>query len=252
MRPTTKFVPVLLAVGILGAARAQSSGDDAAAEAYRRGDLAAARAQWTAALDDASLARPERARIAYDLGNVAYREKKLLEAIGWYTAALRLAPRDADAWANLEQARAEAHLEPADRGDLSATFARLASSFDPGESRWIALGGIALLAAGLGFEALRGGRAGRALAIAGCAAAAIGTVPWIVSSARERADAWIVIEEGKALVRSEPRADAAAIGELAAGSDVERTDELPRWVKLRTASGVEGWVPRESVFELRR
>jgi SH3-like domain-containing protein len=53
-------------------------------------------------------------------------------------------------------------------------------------------------------------------------------------------------------VFSEPREKANVVAELPAGSETQRVDELPDWVKVRTDSGTEGWVKQGSVFALRR
>jgi hypothetical protein len=194
----------------------------------------------------------ERARLCYDLGNVAYREGRVLEAVGWYTASLRLRPRDDDAWANLEHVRAEAHLPPADRGDLTATLARVLGSLTPAEAEWLALGGSALwLALALG-EAFRGSRASRRLAWLGAALAIAACAPWVWGLARGGGDPLLVVRAEPAPVHSEPREGAAAIAEAASGSEVERLDELPGWTKVRLEGGTEGWVDGEAVFALRR
>jgi hypothetical protein len=229
--------------------------DDAAAiTAYRAGDLAAARAEWLALLDDPAAAPrgPERGRILYDLGNVAYKSGKTLEAVGWYTAALQFRPRDSDTWANLEEARSRARLEPKDRGDLSGTMRRVLCSFTREESRWIAALGFVVLAGALTFEALRGGRLARWTAIGAACLAVLCCAPWIDGALRARRDALMVIEPDKAAVWSEPREKAAVVAELSGGDEVEKVDELPDWTKVRTAAGVEGWMKPGSVFALRR
>jgi hypothetical protein len=242
---------VLLA---LSTATVAHAGDEAAIAAYRAGDLGAARAEWLAVLDDPTAAPngPERGRILYDLGNVAFRTGKTLEAVGWYTAALQYRPRDGDTWANLEEARSRARLEPADRGDLSGTLHRILRSFTREESRWIAALGLVLLAAALAFEALRGGRAGRWMAIGASCVALLSCAPWVDSVLRARHDPVMVVEAEKATAWSEPREKAAVVAELAGGDEVERVDLLPDWTKVRTSSGVEGWMKTGSVFPLRR
>jgi len=136
---------LLLASLLLGClpqdASAYRTLDRAAIEAYRRQDFASARQCWQNCLSDAELqrSRAEKGRVLYDLGNVAYREGQLYEAVGWYSAALEERPRDADTWHNLEQARSDAHLEPADRGDLYSSLERLATSLTLEEARALAL-----------------------------------------------------------------------------------------------------------------
>ena len=62
----------------------------------------------------------------------------------------------------------------------------------------------------------------------------------------------LLVEEGKALVRSEPRADAAVVADVPAGSEVEIVDGLPGWTKIRLADGGSGWVAASAVFDLSR
>jgi hypothetical protein len=228
--------------------------DDAAIAAYRQGDLGTARAEWLAVLDDPNGAPrgPERGRILYDLGNVAFRAGKTLEAVGWYTAALEYRPRDRDTWANLEEARSRARLEPADRGDLSGTLHRILRSFTPAESRWIALLGLVACAAALWFEAVRGGRLGRWLALSGCCVALLASAPWIDHALRARGDPLLVVEPDKAAVYSEPRDKAAVVAEISGGALAERVDVLPDWTKVRTDAGTEGWMRSGSLFALHR
>ncbi len=245
-------ITTMVAQDAAATSSAQAS-DDAAVSAYRQGDLAGARAEWLALLDDENAPQgPERGRILYDLGNVAFRSGKMLEAVGWYTAALKYRPRDGDTWANLEEARGKAHLEPADRGDLSSTLRRVVRAFTLGESRWIALFGLAACAAALAFEALRGGRLGRWIAIVGVGVAIVACVPWVDAAMRARTDSLLVVEGDRASVFSEPRDKANVVAEAPAGSEMVRVDELPDWVKVRTDSGTEGWVKQTSVFALKR
>jgi tetratricopeptide (TPR) repeat protein len=243
--------------------------DQAAIDAYRRGDLDSARSLWISELDlgrdtgtDApegtgpgssrALSSAERARVLYNLGNVAFRQKRNLEAVGWYSAALRLAPRDPDIWWNLEHARGEAKLEPADRGDLSATLRRLVSSLTLAESEWLVLGCLALWAAALAFEALRGGLTARRLALGGAVLVLAALGPWIFSLERSSRHPLLAIQEGQLDVHSEPRASAPVIAQVAAGDELEARDALPEWMKVEVGNGVEGWARKSSLFALNR
>jgi tetratricopeptide (TPR) repeat protein len=228
--------------------------DRAAVEAYRAGELDSARNQWLALLEEHQppLAGDERARVLYDLGNVAARQDEWLEAVGWYTASLRLRPRDADAWANLEHARTQAGLDPADRGDLVDTLRRLMTALTPAERQWLALLALAPLALALAGEALRGSALWRRLAWAGLLLAALGAAPWIYGRATAGGDPVLVIAESGAPLRSEPRGDAAAIERAEVGAELERVDELPGWVRLELPDGTRGWTRAAAVFPLRR
>ena len=238
---------------------APSTQGEAAVDAYRRGDFETAKSLWIAALEDPEAGRPplpsaERARLLYDVGNAAYRKGDVLEAVGWYTASLRLRPRDADTWKNLEHARATAKLEPADRGDLAATVRRLVGSLTRAESEWLAIGAVLLWAGVLAAEALRGGRVLRRLAFAGALTTAIALVPLADHALRDRKDIVLVLDpaERGAEIRSEPRPDATVIGTVASGEEVVREDELPGWVKVAPSGGTSGWIPEKSAFALAR
>lgn len=223
--------------------------DQDAVRAYREGDYATATSLWKQALEAVELPG-ERARIAYDLGNAAFREGQMLEAVGWYTASIRLAPRDADAWSNLELARTEAGLEPADRGDLASTTSRLLSSMTPAEAEWIVLGALALLALCLSFEALRGGALWRRTSLAAAVVVALALGPWLWSLQHSKRQPVMIVASDGAAARSEPRGDAKQIERIAVGTEVERLDRLPGWVKVRTTEGNEAWVRERAVFEL--
>jgi tetratricopeptide (TPR) repeat protein len=246
--------PVLASVSFGGRA-AGPEGAPAAFErgvsAYRAGDYAAAEVYFREALDS-PLPPGERARVLYDLGNVAFRLERVTESVGWYEAARRLAPRDADVWENLELARRKAGFEPADRGDLNATLERLARLPTAGESEAIAWAGLGLVALCLLGEALRGGAAWRRAAAVVAVAAGVAAAPWVLHVRARGSDVVLVIAADGAPLRSEPRAELAPIGRVEAGSEVERVDELPGWVCVASAGGRRAWVEEASVFALRR
>lgn len=259
LRTVALAVALLVAPSfVIGAAIARMpdrASDEAAAEAaYRQGDWQGARNLWLSALesDGGPISPPERARILHNLGNAAFRAGQTLEAVGWYTAALRLRPRDADTWQNLEHARSAGKLEPADRGDLSATARRLFSSLTLAESEWLVLAVTLAWASILAIEALRGGRLWRRLALVGVLAVGASLVPWGFSLAREQGDPLLAIQPDKVSVRSEPRADAAVIAEVMPGDELERVDSLPDWTKVELGSGLVGWVESRAVFALDR
>jgi tetratricopeptide (TPR) repeat protein len=198
------------------------------------------------------LSPADRARTLYNLGNVAYRQKRVLESVGWYTAALRLSPRDPDIWWNLEHARSEAKLEPADRGDLSATLRRLVSSLTLSESERLVLAALAAWAVVLGVEALRGGRTWRRLSLAGALCVLLSLAPWIFNLSRAAHHPVLAIQEGKLEVRSEPRQAAPVIADVSAGDELERLDALPDWTKVELTNGAQGWARKSSLFVLDR
>ncbi len=219
-----------------------------AVDAYRAGDYAAAREGFLASMRQGYT---DLAAIQRNLGNVAFREGKPLEAAGWFTAAVQGAPRDPDAWFNLEFARRQAGLPPADRGDLRDTAVRLATMLRLDEAEAVVLALLALLAVCLAWEALRGGVAAKAAAWSVSALLALALVPYATQLARRSDDPCFVIQpEGAALV-SEPRESAALIGRLAPASMPDYVDEVPRWVRVRAGDGSVGWLRADSVLQLR-
>ncbi|MFT7677541.1 MAG: tetratricopeptide (TPR) repeat protein [Planctomycetota bacterium] len=219
-------------------------------ERYRAGDYASAATLWEEALEQTAPG-PERGRMAYNLGNTAYRRGHKLEAVGWYTAALRYLPRDGDLFANLELARAEADLAPADGGGLTDMLRRLMGKFTEAESRWLALLGVLLLALALAGEALRGGPNWRMAVYVGLVGIPLCFAPW-VRHALETPQAFLVVRSGGVGGRSEPRPDAKRLARLEAGSVVQVFDELPRWRRAILEDGREVWVEEDALFELHR
>jgi tetratricopeptide (TPR) repeat protein len=219
-----------------------------AVEAYRAGDWTTARSLWLELLS-APESGLDRATLLYDLGNVAWREGRPLEAAAWYTACIRLSPRHADAWTNLELARSEAGLPPADRGDLSATLRRLLTALTPAESEWLVVGCLALLAAALSLEALRGGPVPRRLALASALLLLLGSAPWVWRRSHSGADPVFVVAADGAALRSQPDGGSAVVGRLPPGSEAERIDALPGWIRLE-ADGSRGWVEGSAVVPL--
>ena len=69
-------------------------------DAYRHGEYAEAETLWRETLEE-ELAHGARARLYYNLGNAAWRQDHPMEAVGWYSACLRISPRDSDTWRNL-------------------------------------------------------------------------------------------------------------------------------------------------------
>lgn len=232
-------------------ASAQGQAFDAGVEAYRGGDYAAASELWTEALA-APLAPAERARVCYDLGNAVWRAGRRGEALGWYSAALRAAPRHADARANLEFAREELGLSPADEGSLATAMHRAAGSLSRGEAAAGVLAASLLLCAALVVEALRGGRLWRGVAVASAVLALTAAVPWVHAEAAAGGDPYLAIGTPSVSLRAEPRAELPVIATVEAAGVVERIDALGSWLRVETAAGERGWAPAEELFRLER
>lgn len=217
--------------------------------AYRDGDYETAAnlwmQLWSEGADGVDLAA-----LCYDLGNVTYRLDRPLEAAGWYAAAVRLAPRNADLWANLELARERARLDPADRGDLLATGRRLLEALTLAEAEWLVLLMALALALALVLDAVVGGSAARRAVWVVATLLALSLLPWGWRLATEGEDPHFVIAAGGLPVRSEPRASSAEIGRLEAGETVEAGDGIPGWLRVRSDAGLDGWVAEASLLRL--
>lgn len=230
--------------------RAQGTFEEGA-EAYRRADYARAEEVWRGLLER-DLDPLDRARVYYDLGNAAWRLEKPHEAIACYTAAVRLDPRHADAWRNLEFARAKTGLPPADAGDLRATLRLALASLRPGERRGLLFGALVLWTLLLVAEIRTGGRLLRRALVAGGALVLLAAVPLAWERLVPRpADPMLVVDGGNVALRAEPLDSRPTIGELEALEEVERIDALPGWVRVRRSDGQRGWVRAGALFPLR-
>jgi len=234
-------------------ARSAAPSEDAALEQgsvlYRLGDFDGARATWREAYTAATSAA-ERARLAYNLGNAAYRHEAPLEAVAWYTQCLQHAPRHDAARKNLALARAEAGLPPSDVGSLGGALVRAVGVFTAAEATWVALLSVVLFAAALVFEALRGGAGARLVVVLGALALLVAFGPLLVRAARPVGERAVIIVDKDLAGLSEPRSEAKRLGTLAPGAVVSITDRYLDWIRVRGEEG-EFWVPDEALFALR-
>jgi len=226
------------------------AGFDRGVAAYRRGDYAEAEAIWGETLLEQH-SEETRARLYYNLGNAAWRQDEAMKAVGWYSACLRIFPRHADAWHNLELVRAEAGLDPADRGDLRSTTRRALLSLRPEEARLLALLALAGLALLLALEAFVGGELLRWLSLLGALGALVLCLPFLYRLGSGEQDPMLVVRAPSVSMRSEPATSRTPIGELDVGEEVERVDSLPGWIRVTRDDGTRGWVQEEALFPLR-
>ena len=229
----------------------ESAVDDAAVEAFRAGQHEVALGLWNEALQAPELGVRERSRLLYNAGNAAARGDRWMVAVAYYTEALKGAPRDADLWSNLEYARREAGLEPADRGDLAATCWRLLTAWTEAEARWMLLFGISLFILGLSYEALRGGRAGRTAVWSTLFLVLLSSAPLIrLELDDHQEEVVIVVQKRGAALRSEPRSSAKVLEKSPTGTSLAVIDRLGDWVGVSTSDGQKGWILAEGVFSL--
>ncbi len=243
---------LLALVPLLGAAPAQDALPfDEASALYRAGEWASAETLWLEALalqpgDD------ERARLCGNLAAAAARQGDPHRAVAWYTAALRLRPRDGALLRDLELVRAQAGLDPYDDGSLSAALASWARDWTSDEARWLAAAALLALGLGAAIEAARGGRNGRTALAAAHLLQPILLAPWTAQALRAERGPWMVIQSGGVLARAEPRQDASRQAHFAAGDRLEVLDSWPEWLMVEGPEGVGVWVPETAVFALDR
>lgn len=212
---------------------------DAARTAYDEGRFADAVALY----DSLLAAYPRSPEIHFNRGNALARLGRIGEAAAAYERALLLAPRDADARANVKFLRSGAGL-PQPRESLVERIVGVVSA-----SEWRALAisawwiGAALLVVGL--LVTRAPRAVRAIGlvlIVVALIAAAGWGYWITRNARPIA---FVVEPGvKALFAPIP--SATPHFDAPDGLAVRVLETSGEWVHVRDAAR-EGWIPRRAV-----
>lgn len=231
----------------------------AGVSAYRAGDHGEARRIWSDLLASDPPTLPpghgqpldfDVSRLLYNLGNASLRCGQPLEALGAYSAALRLRPRDPDVLANLVRARAAAGLPEAPAPRLAQQLTDRLSWSTPAERRWLALFGLMPVAVALLFEALAGGRqARRALVL--CLLLAIGAAaPLGYELLGPTPPQALVVVPGGAPLFSEPRLDARQVGLAPAGEALRELDRLPGWRRIEDSSGLAAWTPADGLFRL--
>ncbi len=217
--------------------------------AYERGDFAAARAQYEAALTESG----SRPAVWFNLGNACFRQGELGRAILYWQRAARLAPRDREVRANLEYAgelcadRIEAPPKP--------FWARIIGSLQGlltvGETwvlclvaYWLA-GGALVVGVKTGSERWRGAliRAATALAVVSLIASL--SLAAKVYDETQRPAAVIVAREAD--VRSAPGSSFPITFTLHEGTVVRLGRRRGLWRHVAVANGLEGWVRSDTV-----
>ena len=234
---------------------------DEGVEAWRAGAYEIAQGRWLAALEESRMSAADlrgrerildRHALLHNLGNAAFRLERPLEAVGWYLAALRHAPRDRETRANLALARSAAQIDGELDDDFGESVGEGLDLITAAEARWLALLALTPLLITLLGEAVRGGRAWRAAVALSVLTAIAGAVPLAHHTFASADDPVMVVSKGSTTIRSEPLDDRPAIGEVSAGEVAQRIDELPDWVRIERRDGTRGWLAREAVFPLDR
>lgn len=231
----------------------------AGVSAYRAGDYGEARRLWSDLLASApKMPSPghgqplhfDVGRLLYNLGNACLRCGQPLEALGAYSAALRLAPRDAALRANLARARAAAGLAEPPAPRLVQQLSGWLDWPTPAERRWMALLGLLPLALALLYEALAGGRGARRALAACLLLAAAAAAPLAHELLGPSAPEVLVVSPGGAPLYSEPRLEARQVGQAAAGETLRELDALPGWRRVVGPGGPAAWTPAGGLFHL--
>lgn len=227
-----------------------------AVEFWRAGEHARAGAIWKALEIDAGPAREpgrdegpvfSRAALFHALGNAEFRAERPLRAAGYYLRALEHSPRDLGLRRNLALARSAADV---DLEDDRSTLERFAGIANPSEARWLALLGLIPLAIGGLVEALCGGLIGRLTAIAGLVASLVLATPYLFDRFGPEGSRLLVTSSESVTARSEPRGDAARVGEVSPGERLTEVERWPGWVRVELSPELRAWVPDSSVFGL--
>lgn len=225
---------------------------DQATEAWRRGDALSSTSMWTSQLEDPATSDLERARLCHNLGNAAFRRQDPLEAVAWYTASLRLDGRRNETHANLEYARSECDLEPADDGSLGATFTRLLQWLGPSGTAWCALLGVVGLLVCLLGEALRGGFAWRVAALVAVCLQPLFWAPKVVELTSEQPSAWMVVSASGVRGYAEPGMDSNRVAAYVGGDVLLRHDAVGDHVLVSLPGERRAWVRADTLFDLDR
>jgi hypothetical protein len=247
------FLVVALILALPAAARA-----DSPADAYRRGDFAAAARGWEAAVK----AAPADWTARHNLGLALAQQDRWAEATAHWTGALLLNSRaPATRWdlsLGLQRSGlAEPRLVELARGEGRFKFARLAT---PGEWQLLLIGAAVLLALALVLLLLQGYRRiggwGRPAALATCLLAMLlaGAATFSLHAYGPLAEPGAVFVVRATTLRSIPTdADTTQkTSPLSAGSIALAEKTFLGWTRLAFPGGQTGWVRTEDLISLYR
>jgi tetratricopeptide (TPR) repeat protein len=234
MKPMAVVLGLVVAIGILSAQEPASKGE----AAYRRGDYETA----TASFREQAAGGDRRA--AYNLGNSLYRQGRFAEALAAYERARLAAPRDQELLFNIRLTRQKLDLVEGEGEPFLDTLAELRDRLRPWERLWLC-SALNLLAA---VFVLLGGRRLRAVGVA-LALPALLLLLEVAWWGPARPPTGIVTAP-KVALRSEPKAELAALMTLRAGVAVAVLQEGPAWTRVRLRDR-EGYLPNRSLEVVR-
>jgi tetratricopeptide (TPR) repeat protein len=246
------MLAALAALSWPGQAVAEVSYADAN-RAYQDGRYAEAAERYEALVDRGVIHE----NLYYNLGNAYFRLGQLGPAIFNYERALRVDPDFQDAAYNLRLARSAAFgdvLDRLDEAERDPMWIRAVTFVSSGKLA-IALAALSIvcfgvlllirvLASGLLRTALVVGNSFAGVGLLACAVLLAGHIYFV-----ERIDLGIVLDD-EVVMREGASAIRAARGRLYAGLRVHVIDHEGGWLRVRLATGTEGWVPEASIGRL--
>ncbi|MEZ5966861.1 MAG: tetratricopeptide repeat protein [Planctomycetota bacterium] len=227
---------------LLGAATiptpAQTSAHSEASARYAAGDFAGAEALLRQALatDDADVGP-----LQFALGNCAYRQGRLADALLAYRRATLRLPRDAELRFNTSLVEHELGAEQPAPSPIAALSAPLAHF----TRRELAVAVATLQTLGLCFALLAWRRAALRTALLALAGVGVLLGAYLVHSVWMQAPDAIVLAR-RAGLHDEPRVDAPATVEARAGDTVVVEELGATWLRVTHAAG-SGWIERAQV-----
>ncbi len=216
--------------------------------AYEAEDYGQAEAGYRAILEYGAHA-PE---VYFNLGNAAFRQARLGQAILNYERALRLDPADTDARHNLEFClRQIADRREPPRHWLSASYGAWTRFVGADGEAWLLLGlylpGMAVLGVWMAAQKAAWRRMARFVAIGLLLLAAPAAGLVVLRAGLGAADSGAIVMVDKVEGRSGPDEDHATLFAIHEGLRVEIRNESGTWVQVLLPNGLNGWVPESSV-----
>lgn len=190
-------------------------------------------------------------RLCYNLGNACFKAGDLGLAIVWYERALRLAPRDEDALANLRYANALKQDREPEESNLAWRLFSGVFFWTSMDELCTSLGLLALLLFGLAVRQLRSDApvsGGTLIALTACVT--VLTLNGMLLGGRiyHRAtvtEAVVVVAEDTA--RSGPDAAQTTVFVVHEGTKVRVVRAAGSWRLVRLANGLGGWLPENAL-----
>ncbi|HEX6852387.1 MAG TPA: SH3 domain-containing protein [Candidatus Polarisedimenticolaceae bacterium] len=216
--------------------------------AYRDGRWAEAETAWRA-LADAGVHDP---RVEYNLGNAAYKQERLGEAIWRWERARRLAPADRDVATNLALARSQTRDRvEEERGEGPLGWLRRAQDRLGVDGQYAILVLLVwTLAATVVWGAARAQgftpATGWTLAAIGFATGVAALSFWTTSARLDGTPRAVVLLPALEVVAG-PGENQPTVFTVHEGTILEVEGERDRWVEVGLPDGLRGWVPGDAI-----